>query len=147
MKLLTRQWKLYNLLKERTELNIKTTVADICDLLPGEYILNKKQSNFSNCPQLYADIDIINNSSEVSHIIIKNNNSFKLGTKEEVKKYMEKCKIRALRQFRKYWDIERKVELNGQGKLLSNQGNPIDEKSKAKAFFETFISELDVSEE
>lgn len=142
-KLNTKLWKLYNFIKYRTENNIPTTVKDICDEFPDTYKLNAKESNFTNCPALYEDIDTLNASAEVNKVIIKDNNDFRFGTEEEVKNYANKLQIHALKQLKKYWDIQRKTMYQGQMKLLSNRDEPIDDKSRAERFVNAFIDTLE----
>ena len=137
------QWKLYRYLRDRSLFNLDTCVAEICEFMPDVYTLNGKESNFSNCPTLYKDIDIINASTEVEKIIIKDNNNFKLATKEEARRYADKMKERAIKVFKKYWDVERKIANDGQGKLVSCQNEAIDETSQARHFVETFIKEVE----
>ena len=55
---------LYEFIRHNTDLGIRTTVRMICDYLPGIYHLNAKPSNYSNCPDLYEDIDYINRSQQ-----------------------------------------------------------------------------------
>lgn len=137
------QWKLYRYLRDRSLFSLDTCVAEICDYMPEAYTLNGKESNFSNCPNLYRDIYVINASSEVEKIIIKDNNNFKLATKEEARKYADKMKERAIKVFKKYWDVERKIANDGQGKLISCQNKAIDATSDARQFVETFIKEVE----
>jgi len=134
-------WDLYHFVKHNTIMGEKTTVKDICDAFPNIYHLNAKQSNFSNCPKLYEDIDTINDSGEVEKIIVKDNNNFHLATEEEAHAYEQKLKIRALKLFKKYWAVHYKIASNGQGKLIGCGGDVIDDKSKARAFTEAFIDE------
>lgn len=136
-------WDLYNFIKHRTLSKEKTTVKDICDFMPNVYKLNAKESNFSNCPNLYKDIDILNASYEIEKIIVKDNNNFRLATKEEAEIYEQKLKIRALKLLKKYWIVNNKIAVDGNGKLISCQGQPIVDKSKAREFIESFVSEAE----
>ncbi len=136
----TKLWKLYNLIKERTELKLNTSVSDICLALPEYYYLIERDGNYSNCPTLYEDIDEINASADTDKIIVKDNNNFKLGTEEDVKKYLDKLEIHALKQLKKYWNVKRKIMVNNQYKLLSNRLQPIDEHSKAREYVESYLT-------
>lgn len=136
-------WKLYNFIKERTANGQATSVKDVCEHMPDVYYLNEKESNFSNCPKLYKDIDTLNASYQIEKIIIKDNNNFKLATKEEAETYRDKLKARAVKLFKKYWTVFKKIEKDGQGKVISADGTPIDEKSQERAFIESFIQELE----
>lgn len=134
-------WQLYNFIKARTLAGEKTSVKDICEEMPEDYYLNEKESNFSNCPKLYKDIDILNESTEIEKIIVKDNNNFHLATEEEANEYSAKLKLRALKLLKKHWIVENKISVDGQGKIILAQDMPIDEKSKARAFVESFVEE------
>jgi len=116
------------------------SVEDICNYFPNEYYLNKKESNFSNCPKLYKDIDTINQSTEVDKWITKNNNKIKLATKEECERDIQRLKKRLSKAGKEIYRLEKKMKLDGQCKLLSNQNKPIDEKSKARNYVETYAN-------
>lgn len=140
--LTTEKWSLYNFIKARTLNGEKTTVKDVCEKFPDIYHLNDKESNFSNCPNLYKDIDFLNEHWQIEKIIVKDNNNFHLATEEEAKTYAKKIKVRGLKLLKKYWVVYRKIEKDGQGKCTTAKGDPIDEKSKARRFYESFIDEL-----
>jgi len=138
----TKLWEVYNFIKDRSLRNIPTTVRDVCIWFSEYYTLNAKECNYSNCPALYKDIDEINASYEIEKIIIKDNNNFHLGTEEQCIAYAEKLRSQALKQLKKYWKIERKIQHNGYGKIISTKGDPITEDSKARTFVESFIDDL-----
>lgn len=138
-KLTPHLWRLYRFIELRTDFQLKTSVRDIVDEFPDNYYLKEQKGNYSNCPQVYKDIDTLNASYEVDKTIIKNNNDFRLGTKEETTKYKNKLKREGIRLLVKAYNIDRKMRRDNQGKLLSNQLNPIDENSVAKLFHEAFI--------
>ena len=122
-------WQLYYIIKSCTESDKKCPVSYICSKMPEYYYLNDKESNFSNCPTLYDDIDYINASSQVEKIIIKDNNNFKVATKEEAVKYAKKIQIEGLKFLKKYWRVIRKMKADGSYQLFDENGNPIIEDS------------------
>ena len=140
--LTTSLWDLYNFIKERSLNGEKTTVRDVCEQFPETYHLNDKESNFTNCPNLYKDIDLLNSSYQIEKIIVKDYNNFHLATKEDANKYANKIKFKALKLLKKYWVVQRKIDKDGQGKCIGANGQPIDDKSKARRFYESFIDEL-----
>lgn len=107
--------KLYDFIAGREA----TTVKDICDEFPYLYTLNAKESNFSNCPKLYKDIDLINSDCEIEKIIIKDNNNFHLATEEEAKVYRNKLFIQGKKYMAKYGCVMRKMLKNGQADIMS----------------------------
>lgn len=137
----TKLWSLYNFIKERSLNKEKTTVKDICTAMPEFYNVVESEHNYSNCPALYRDIDLINESTEIEKIIVKDNNNFHLATEEEAKRYSLRLRARALKLFKKYWIVEQKISNNDQGKLLGCGGEVIDEHSHARRFTEAFIDE------
>ena len=139
-KLTTHQWRLYDFIKLHTELGVsELKVKDIVDAFPNEYYLKERDGNYSNCPQLYKDIDTLNASYEIDKIIIKNNNNFKVANEEEAKAYYNKNMTRAINYFMKAHQVRWKMNKDNQGKLLSNQLRPIDDESKAREFIEAFM--------
>jgi len=110
---------LLKFISDRTNSGDKTTVADICDRFPSRFKLNAKESNFSNCPKLYEAVDEINSDTTVHQIIVKDNNNFHLATEEEAKHYCSVIKSRAVKQFKKYWEIQRKINRDGNGDLAT----------------------------
>lgn len=139
-KLTTRQWDLYNLVKQRTFDGLKTTCKDICDALPQHYQLNEKQSHHSNCPHIYQDCEALLLSSEVEKVIIPDNNDFHIARNEqEAMRYACKLARRGAHRFKRYWAIVDKCKSDGQGKVVSCQNEPIDDESKARRFVEAFL--------
>ena len=132
---------LYQFILERSMANIPTSVEDICIAFPKYYSLNKKESNYSNSPKVYEDIDTINELNELdSYIIIKDNNNFKIGTKDEVIAYSEKLKKHALKQLKKYWVIVRRIEYKNN--MFIDCNKLFNEKAEYDKFVNSFIDEL-----
>lgn len=142
-KLNTRQWALYNLIKQRTLEGVRTTCADICEALPEHYQLNKNQTHhYSNCPVIYKDCEELNLSSEIEKVIITDNNDFHIAkSEEEAMEYAVKLAKRAAHRFKRYWAIADKCAKDGQGKLVSCHGDEITEESNARRFVEAFLEE------
>ena len=134
-KMLGYHWELYRLIKDRPNI----TVKEVCEAMPKYYSYKESEHNFTNCPAIYEDIDYIMQSPEVEKIIIKDEGKFRLGTEEECINYANKLFIRGTRIMAKYGAISRRISADGQGKLLSAQGNPIDDKSGARPFVEAFV--------
>lgn len=134
-KMLGYHWELYRLIKDRPNI----TVKEVCEAMPKYYSYKESEHNFTNCPAIYEDIDYIMQSPEVEKIIIKDEGKFRLGTEEECIDYANKLYSRGTRIMAKYGAISRRISADGQGKLLSAQGNPIDKNSGARPFVEAFI--------
>lgn len=78
-------------------------------------------------------------TDEGRKIICKDNGGFFLATEEEAKIYEEKLLKEALKSFAEYWTVHNKIKANGQGVFIDADGKPIDEKSHAKRFIESFV--------
>lgn len=133
--LLGYHWDLYRLIKA----NPGITVKEICEAMPEYYKVVESEHNFTNCPDLYKDIDYLMNSSRIEKIIIKDNGTFRLGTEEECIEYANKLFIKGKRIMAKYGAISRRISRDGQGKLLGTNGAVISEESAARPFIETFV--------
>ena len=147
-KLNTRQWNVYNFIKDISiNENRSTTVQEICAKFPqvegnkkSGYSFKDSEGNHSNCALLYKDINTINKYVEKS--IITDHNRIRLATKDEQKREYERYISRGLKWLAKGYLLKRKAACNGQGKLICCNGDPIDEKSQARAFYESYIDEL-----
>lgn len=129
-----RQWKLYNLLK--TDPTRWFSPKEISDQIK-EYEWH--ETAWDKCPTIREDKKAINSSTEVEKIIVMKNRCFKIATIEE---YLEERNAhirRLLNQVQEIKDMDYKYHRDGQGKLFSCQGEPIDENSKARPFVEAFI--------
>lgn len=136
-RLTSRQWMLYSFIKEMTEKG-GCSVCDIALAIPT-YKVKVTESNFTNCPEIYKDIDEINASYEIEKIIVKDNNNFRLGTEDDVVKYAARILSRALKQLDKYHTVSRKMSHEGQQKLISLHGDLIDDESKARKYVEAYF--------
>lgn len=108
--------------------------------MPDYYYLNEKECNYSNCPNLYKDIDYLNRA-KFRKIICKDNGGFFLATEKEAVIYEKKLLNEALKSFSEYWTVHNKVNANGQGLILDANGKLIEESSHAKRFVETFVEQ------
>ncbi len=81
----------------------------------------------------------INNSSEVDKLILIKDNRFKIATYEEAREMEQELYNQAMKLLARMGVIGRKINKDGQGKLLSNQIRPIDSESQARPYVETFI--------
>ncbi|MCK9576971.1 MAG: hypothetical protein M0R51_13800 [Clostridia bacterium] len=133
-----RQWKLYRLIRDNTlNNNPPLTQKEICDAFPYDFIYNERPND--KCPMIWQDVDFINSRYEVEKIIVVDRFTYRLGTKTECEDYANKLLVGAVKKFRRYWAVNKKMEMDGQGKLVSAQDKIIDEKSQARAFTEAFV--------
>ena len=142
IKLNTRQWKFYNYLKEQafedgdrwvSKWEISVAITD--------YEYNNSPYAHDECSTMNGDRLAINNSQEVDKLILVDNNCFKIAKLDEAIEMRNDYYNQAMRLLGKMSIIANKIDRDGQGKLISNQNKPIDETSKAREFYETFIKE------
>lgn len=142
IKLNTRQWKFYNYLKEQafedgdrwvSKWEISVAITD--------YEYNNSPYAHDECSTMNGDRIVINNSQEVDKLILVDNNCFKIAKLDEAIEMRNDYYNQAMRLLGKMSIIANKIDRDGQGKLISNQNKPIDETSKAREFYETFIKE------
>lgn len=134
---------LYEYIRHNTDCGIKTTVKMICDFMPEYYNVVLLKHNKSNCPTLYWDIDYINRSPETTKTIIKDNNNFKVATKEEAERYAANMRIRALRLLAKAGVVKVKSRRDGQGYVPETKPDTIDnDEDFVRAFIEEGVDEV-----
>ena len=144
-KLTPRQWRLYNLLKENTHRYM--TQREICDALPKDYEYKERPNTTDRCSMLWKDVYAINTvNGRLEKTIATNKYRYKLQTKEEADATLRKLKNKGLKYLAYYSTMLRKATLDGQGKLLSNDLQPIDSESTAREFYESFVKELSDNE-
>lgn len=145
MKLTTRQWRLYELLVAVAEANEKrwvnkVEIAEFVNLyVDDKYYINESETTHDICSTINMDRIAINNSLEVDKIILIKNNEFKIATEEEAIKLEQELHNQAMKLLTRKSTLEAKRLRNNQGKILSNQLKPIDDKSKAQPFHEAFV--------
>ena len=136
----TRQWMLYNLIKQNSLLGKKTTQKEICDKIDG-YEYKERKGTTDKCSAIWTDVRDINLSGEIDKVIITKKYIYWIGSEEETIEYLEGCWKTIAPALSRYWQLVKKIKNNGQYKLLSNRLKPIDEDSKARLYVESFIEE------
>ncbi len=142
----SRQWATYNFIKSHSELGQAVTQQAIYANYPIEahkdgYSWAKGENTHDRCLKVWEDVHAINASSEVEKIIVMDAFTYRLATEEEAGEYYAKLQERALKALVRAYNVKRKIKADGQGKLISCQGNPIDEESHARRFVEAFMEE------
>lgn len=140
-------WELYRLIEARTKGNeLSVPQREIYDLLKSkgyEVSWNESQNQHNDhCRWLWDLIwgeDGINFSPEVDHIIVHDSEyNYRFGSANEVLARWAYYYDKTEKSKKRHYSLLHKIKQDGQGKLLSNQGNPIDDDSLAKLFHETF---------
>lgn len=131
-----RQKDLIRFLKDKRELSKQLGVDTERDLyVPVDvvaqtlgYSYNSKESNYSNCPTLYKDVDWINSDPETDIIICKCNGYLKIAENmEDVHTQAAKYLKQAKRFAAKYGAIVKKAGLNHQLYLIEKDNDTLIE--------------------
>ncbi len=141
----TRQWKLYNLIKENSEMGKPTTQQEICNKIEG-YVYKDRRGTTDQCSAIWNDVRDINASSDTDKLIITNKYRYWIGTELETAHFLNQYWESIAPALSRYWAMVKKVKNNGQYKLLSNRGVPITQTSKARLYVESYI-EKEIEEE
>ena len=111
----TRQWDLYNYLKENYAEGIYISKYEICQALPYHYNFNVNETRM--CRLLENDVRIINNSDIIQKIIVSNKHGYKIGNDAEITEYLNRRFRRDLKSLKLNWQLANKVALDGQMRL------------------------------
>lgn len=137
-KLTPKQWELYRLIYHNSMFeHRKTTQKEICDTISG-YEWDNSETCHDHCSSIWKDITENNLSFEHDKIIISKNFEYWIGSESETQEFIDGLWKQLQPRLMRYWLYKQKVAQNGQGKLLSNQLNPIDIDSKARTFIESY---------
>lgn len=146
-----RQWWLYRLIKWASENNKKLSIPDIVDYqnkykeankltFTDLYQFKETDGNHSNCPQIYADKDALNESDRIDKIVCVKNNQFYLGNEEETIEYHNKLMHNVCRDSHKAKIIRDKVSRDGQIKLFTYD-LVIAEESNGRDYHQAFLKQ------
>ena len=133
-----RQWAVYRLIYTNSiVLHKKTTQREIYESING-YEWNDDEKCHDHCPAIWKDITENNLSFSHDKIIISKNFEYWIGDEEETQQFLNGLWNQLAPRLMRYWFYKNKVARNGQGKLLSNNLDPIDSNSKAREFIESY---------
>ena len=133
-----RQWAVYRLIYTNSMvLHRKTTQREIYESIRG-YEWNSDEKCHDHCPAIWKDITENNLSFSHDKIIISKNFEYWIGNEEETQEFIDDLWNQLAPRLMRYWFYKTKVGRNGQGKLLSNDLQPIDDSSKAREFVESY---------
>lgn len=120
----TRQWNLYNYLKERGD--NWTSLRQIAEALNyGEVKPNQTFNNSLARRLITKDRQTLNNSDVIQKIIICGNKGLKLASKAEAEDYLSKDKKSLLNALARHYKLERKAGLDSQLKFVTGSEREI----------------------
>lgn len=118
-KLTTRQWKLYNFLKDNAHRWV--TQKEIAIVLCNDYpTTDSGLEDFHNCNARHLitnDIRALNKSSVIQKIILSGSNGVKIANEQEFDKYMAKRFLQAIRRLEYLKNLSRKGGRDGQMRI------------------------------
>lgn len=133
-----RQFKLYTYLLASYEADNDRWISqeEICEQLSEWYSLNHKAVNKMCCSYMHEDVMKLNSNIYIEKIIIYKNQSYKIAKNTDEAKHFLKEKLlnKAVRMFKRYWFLLRKVNSDGQ---MTLEGDEI------KTFIESQLKEDD----
>lgn len=125
-KLTPRQWDTYRLIKYNSlVLHRKTTQREIYEKVRG-YEWDTDEKTHDHCPAIWKDIKDNNESLEHDKIIISKRFEYWVGSEEETQRYLRDLWKALAPRLHRYWAFVNKVKMDGQGKLLDKNGNPLN---------------------
>lgn len=147
MKMRPIDWFVYRLLEERTGGNGESVSQRDIYLAAKEagykVSWNERQNQHNDhCRWLHDVVERINWSAEVDKMVGHRCWRYRLLDEKEAAMLVAVFNRRERKARERKVAILSKMRLNGQGKLLSNQGNPIDDESLAKEFHEAFNEDM-----
>ena len=105
-KMNTRQWKLYEFLKEQDNMISRKEIMDQLGLWENSRVLTK-------------DLQVIKENPVINRILITNRKGIKLAsTKEEADFYLEKEKIEILSRLKRYFQQSHQIQLDNQTQIV-----------------------------
>lgn len=111
-----RQQALYELIKSKNGEKITQN-----ELIKSGLYSRVDATSHDACPSIWKDVNKINNDTTVEYIIIIDNFTYRIGTKQECEEYASKFKDKALKAFNRYWNLTKKINKNGQGNVFDKE--------------------------
>ena len=103
---------LYNFLVENFDEEKYYSKYEICQALSNIYHYDENDTR--KCREIEKDVNIINSSGLVNHIIVSSRIGYKIGTREQVKKYLTRMISKSLRSLVRDKKLAKRVGLEGQ---------------------------------
>ena len=107
-----RALRLYDFLLKNYDEGKYYSKYEICKELSDLYYYDENETR--KCRAIEKDVNKINSSGLFNHVIVSNKTGYKIGNKEQVKKYLTKMICRDLRSLVRNKRIQKMVGLDGQ---------------------------------
>lgn len=115
MALTTRQWLLYNYLKDNYTDNEYISKSQIVSALPEYYEIKEGETRV--CRDIEFDVRDINADETIQKVIVSSRKGYKIGNPEQVNNYVVSNIISAKKELKHYYKLKHKAELNGQYRI------------------------------
>lgn len=134
-KLTKRQLALYELVLSNSKQGRITNQMDIINYYPKQvyedgYEYNGNPNAHDRCFPIWHDVTIINQNPQVDGIIVMEDFTYRIGTKDEAEAYRKKLYDKAIRSL---------VRLSYMTRKIKNDGQAVLDESKEEAEIQKFI--------
>lgn len=151
-KLTPLEWAVYRLIRDKSYRAEEKgdggwiTQREIVEAVNSDPSLKEKlvwtEDDYNHCRKLWTIVNRLNQSGRIQKIIVVKNYRYKLGTRDECEEYFAKLRKDALAKLARVSALEWRAKKDGQGRLLTDELNPIDGKSRARYWIEAFMPEM-----
>lgn len=111
----TRQWLLYNYLKDNYSEDRYISKKEIVNALPEYYEIKEGETRL--CRDIEFDVRDINKDITIQKIIVSNKKGYKIGNPEQAHDYILNNIAAAKENLKHYYKLRHKAELNNQYRL------------------------------
>lgn len=111
----TRQWMLYNFLKDNYSDDKYLSKREIVNALPEYYEIKEGETRV--CRDIEFDVRDINADSTIQKIIVSSHKGYKLGNPQQVHDYVIDNIIACKQNLKHYYNLKHKAELNNQYRI------------------------------
>lgn len=112
--LTTRQWNLYNFLKNNYDEKTYIPKSEIVKYVDGYEV---KEGETRYCRDIEFDVHDINENERIQKIIVSSQKGYKIGTPQQVHDYLWSREAAAKQSLILTYKLRHKAELNGQFRL------------------------------
>jgi len=124
-----RAWATYRLIKHNSLVeHRKTTQREIYEKVSG-YEWDNDEKTHDHCVAIWKDIKDNNESLEHDKIIISRNFTYWIGSERETQRFLRDLWRALAPRLHRYWAYVNKTKMDGMGKLIDKNGNPLNEKT------------------
>lgn len=121
----TRQWALYEFLKDNYSDDKYISKNEICEALPEYFTIKEGETRL--CRDIEFDVRDINAEVTIQKIIVSSKKGYKIGNPEQVHDYVWNNIIANKQNLKHYYKLKHKAEMNNQYRLQFGQEREVIE--------------------